>query len=354
LPGFLPAECWFMDVGQGLSTIALLGEGRAIVIDAGPAGSSVPLELLKRYAQTIELLVLSHNHKDHDGGAARIIEAYPRAINRILFLVSESPAELKSTWRVLLREQKEGNLLNEPERLELPSSGRVVPRKIYTDTHSGIELHLLYPTFMENLNAGMAASDRANATSAIIALMCAGRKIILSGDANMLAWDALAGRLGSNAPMRCEVVTVPHHGGNIAHGAEPIGEALERLYSHIIIPKHAIISVGSSNMHGHPLAEVVRVLSSHNISVLCTQMTPQCSPDLEAVRPGVLVPAYPSQSSGVSKKTGAGRSRDVACAGSVVAEIGPSAIRITRLGEHAAARAAKVACGQCDPLCDQA
>lgn len=346
-----PGECWFLDVGQGLSNIVLLDDGRAIVIDAGPTAGTIPLQLLKRYVHTVELLVLSHNDQDHDGGAARIVEAYPRAINRVLFLVDRPAKELTRTLKVLLAERAAGNLFREPERLEVSGSNSGKPRLLYKDDASGIRLFLLYPTFMENLGAESGSSKRANATSAILTLVCGGRRIVFSGDANIEAWEALASRIGSKAPLTCEILTVPHHGGAIASGNTNNKSALDRLYSSIVKPKYAVVSVGTTNTYGHPLPQTLGALNRFGVRVLCTQMTPQCSSDLEKIRPGVLFPLAPSQSSALAKRTGSGRSKDVACAGSLVAEVRSDAIVLTRVDEHATSLTESAASGRCQPLC---
>ena len=79
-------ECWFLDVGQGASNVILLPNNRAIVIDCGPKGSNETIQLLKRYTDTLEALIITHNHSDHDGNVAEILCAFPRAIRRIYFL----------------------------------------------------------------------------------------------------------------------------------------------------------------------------------------------------------------------------------------------------------------------------
>ena len=349
------AECWFLDVGQGTSNIILLGDGRAIVIDCGPLGCNVPLSFLKRYVSVIEQLILSHNDSDHDGGAAGIIQAYPRAIKKIRFL-SDRPSGYMRVFQVLKHERRAGNLLCEPERLEALEN----PQCVFSDVNSGIELRLLYPTFTESLEAQGAGARRPNVTCGVLALFCGRRSVVFSGDATSETWEALASRLSSKLPLRCDVLAVPHHGGHLL--PRKIGETddehrdmeekfLRRLYSEILYPRYSVISVGTSNKFGHPIPATITAISSLGIRVLCTEMTPHCSSDLESVRPGLVTPASPSRSTHQVRKTSAGRSKDVGCCGSIIAEIGAEKVAISRWTEHQIALDNAVDAGTVRPLC---
>ena len=49
-------------------------------------------------------------------------------------------------------------------------------------------------------------------------------------------------------------------------------------------PTIAVVSVGTSNTDGHPRRDVIQAMSARGIKVLCTQITRQCSDDLEFLR----------------------------------------------------------------------
>jgi competence protein ComEC len=74
----------FLDVGQGDAAVVVTPRGRAVVIDAGPAsavsdaGRRVVVPYLARRGITaIDLLILSHAHRDHFGGATALATALP-------------------------------------------------------------------------------------------------------------------------------------------------------------------------------------------------------------------------------------------------------------------------------------
>ena len=315
-------ECWFLDVGEGTANVILLGQRRAIVVDCGPYNSRIALKFLKRYVDTIEALIISHNDSDHDGGVADILQSYPKAINNVYFLMDRH-SRLIRTWMVAKHELDVGNLLNAPLRLE----ARDKPQIIYSDRDTNIELKIAYPYFPDNLQAEDTA--RPNRTSAILYLHCGTRSIVFSGDATIEAWESIAMKFANRLPLHCDAMTIPHHGGRISNNSKKEQEYLRRLYSEIITPQWGIISTGTSNQYGHPSSETISVLRSLDIGILCTQITSQCSDDLESIRPGLVQPLWPSQSTSFVRTTQSKRSKDVACVGTIVAEVSPERVIIS-------------------------
>jgi hypothetical protein len=171
----------------------------------------------------------------------------------------------------------------------------------------------------------------------------------------MIAWRRLHERLNGQ-PIACDILAVPHHGGVIspghaarslrggmaADGGSTVQEDLDWLSKRAIHADYAVISVGTNNAYGHPRAEVVDAVrggipkSRNQVLVLCTQITKRCcnAVMLGRIRPGVLHPLFPALCDAGS---GRGRKDDrggIACAGTVVAEIGENHVNITRLNDH--------------------
>lgn len=307
-------ECWFLDVGQGTSNVILLGDGRAIVIDCGPKSSTETVELLKRYVDTIEALIISHNDSDHDGNVQRVLTQYKKAIKNIYFLKDRNPATNITIFGLLKSSQFKDDF-PAPKRLE-------ADQVIFSE--KGLNLTVLYPTMMDNL----ANEDKPNTTSGILRLNCGNRKIVYSGDATIAAWMSLSQKHGQK-PLVCDVMTIPHHGGSISSRNEY--ESQKLLYSKIIRPQCGVISVGTSNQHDHPQIETLTALKEQQIEVFCTQMTEKCSHDLESIRQVARYIHQPSRSSQEEEKTGGGNSKNVACYGSVVVELVNDEIKISNL-----------------------
>jgi len=315
-------ECWFLDVGQGTSNVILLGEGRAIVIDCGPRGSKQTIQLLEQYVDTIEALIISHNDIDHDFNVEEVLAAFPKAINRIFFLRDRPPENIR-TFSILMSKQKEN--YPRPEWIE---SGKVI------FSEGDIILRTLYPDLMENLEAEKSGRRMPNRTSGILQLKCGNRKIVFSGDATIEAWDSLASRIQDKKPLCCDIMTVPHHGGKISQNPSQENSCQEKLYSEIIKPSYGILSVGTINQYNHPSPEAISALREAGVNVLCTQMTKKCSGDLEAVRSLRRTINRPARSKINKSRTRGGNSKNVACFGSVVAEISTDCVKISNLDRY--------------------
>ncbi len=301
-------ECWFLDVGQGSSNVILLGGNRAVVIDCGPKSSRETVTLLKeKHVDTIECLAITHNHEDHDGNVSAVLSAYVGAVRNICFLNDRS-TNIKTL--TVLNSDPSHEKWPIPRRLETEG---VIPKIIYSD--ETIELSVVYPNMQDNLNA-----VQVNQTSAVLLLKVMKFKIVFSGDVTFDGWKKLATGL-ANPPLKCDVLTVSHHGGHINDGARE-SWSHDQLYSQIVNPQYGIISVGTSNTHNHPSKEALAALVKNSVKVMCTQMTEGCCKHLEDVRAIGRVMKQPSRSTRKAEFTSSARkSKNVACCGTVVAEI---------------------------------
>jgi beta-lactamase superfamily II metal-dependent hydrolase len=198
----MPADCFFLDVGQGTSQVICLGGKRAIVIDGGPS-AEIPLILLCRYVDTIEALFVSHNDADHHRGVIQILQQYRGAIKQFYFL-EDRPLDEIGLYR-LAKELMEDKSIGECLRLERNENYHV----LYKDEQADLYLELLFPTVMDNLGARTAGDS--NSTSAVLALHCGKRRIVFSGDATIEAWQTINNRVGGPSPS--DIFVVPHHGG---------------------------------------------------------------------------------------------------------------------------------------------
>lgn len=322
------AECCFADVGQGTCNIILLGDGRAVVIDCGPRRSFAVIKLLKHLGVTqIEALIVSHNDEDHCGGAEAILGDYRDSILQIYFLSDRTAPRNRFLDRII-QEEEAGNLRNPPIRLE-------APRTLYDDTTKPLKLSVLYPSFLENVRVTSQSHLDPNTTCAVLQCDCGSRRILFPGD---IGCDELR-RLSHNGaqPMECDILAVPHHGGKLGDSCSP--DDYDWVYKNAIKCRYGVISVGTSNIYGHPRAEHIQALRNSGATVLCTQITSRCceAEEMELLRPGLVPIGLPGDSSSSPSLTGANRTRRLSCAGSILVEIGPDDLAIKGLHEHGAA-----------------
>ena len=103
-------EVCIVDVGQGSSSIILLGSRRAIIIDAGGKQALTVIRLLQHFhVEIIERLVVTHNHDDHSRGAAEVLTAFSKRIQQI-WCVYDDVLLNSLFWRRLTEEVKEARL----------------------------------------------------------------------------------------------------------------------------------------------------------------------------------------------------------------------------------------------------
>ena len=338
-------EVYFLDVGQGTSQLILLGDRAAIAIDAGPKTDGVLAQALSRYrVDRLVRFVTTHSHADHVGGAEPLLTSYVSQIDQLWFL--DDPQLRASRFYRRLRQLVDDDEIR-PEQLRRIERD-AQPRVLYNDDARGLKLLILAPDFASNVGA-IDAGD-ANKTAAILMLVVGQNRIVFGSDSMMEQWRRLHAERGR--PLSCDVLAVPHHGGNMGQ----VNDAdFHWLYNDALRARHAVLSVGTRNTFGHPKPIVVEALRQSGATVICTQITDQCCSDLEQVRPGLLQPLEQVRNSvSHAKKNSGGRSQRVACAGTVVAEIGVGGISIRSLTSHQQGVDGLAGCAYGAPLCRRA
>jgi beta-lactamase superfamily II metal-dependent hydrolase len=347
-------EVCFVDVGQGTSNVILLGDRRAIIIDCGAAQAETVLAVLRRFQiDTICRLVVTHSHDDHSRGAAAVLTAYQGRVEQVWML--DDVRRSSSVFWLRVREELRATRLDRQQIRLLVREDR--PKEVYRDGE--VLLSLIAPDSVTNFQA---VDDRdPNLTSAVLILKKGKRQILFAGDSTIAEWrDIMARR---SRPLRCDLLAVPHHAGGVwrrQQSGEPqadfdarVRADLDWLYTAAIRAGHAVVSVGSSNQHRHPRPEVMAAMRRAGIVPICTQMTRQCAADLEAQRARSLPLVLPSRSVLRREVTGANRSRNVACAATVLVELSDQGVVIQRFADHQAMIDRLVTQHAGTPLCRQ-
>jgi competence protein ComEC len=217
----------FLDVGQGDGAVIRTPGGRWILIDAGPriagadAGRRVVVPFLRRRGvRRIDLLVVSHAHADHLGGAPAVLERIPVA------LVTEPGRRVADPLYL--------------EFLELLAERRVrwqpgrPPARVTLD---GVTLTVLHP---DTAWSGWGAD--LNEDSLVLLVEYGDFQALFAGDAGFPAEARLRGRVGA-----VDLLKVGHHGSAGSSGEAWLGE---------LRPRVAVVSVGR-NTYGHPAPAAV-------------------------------------------------------------------------------------------------
>jgi len=236
-------EVHLLDVGQGDAIALRTPKGRWVLVDAGrawnsgDAGRSTVIPYLRRRGGELALLVLTHPHADHIGGAASVIRALrPRDLRDAAFVAGSKG------YRELLRTARDAGTrwqrVRPGERLEI----------------DGVRLDFLAPD-----SAWTASLDDPNAASTVVRAQFGDVRILLTGDAEqeeerwLLQADPLT--------LRADILKVGHHGSRTSSTAA---------FVDAVAPRLALVSVGAANSYGHPSPEVMRRLTAAGATVLRT------------------------------------------------------------------------------------
>lgn len=230
-----------LSIGQGAAVLLQHGSTQ-ILYDTGPDGGI--LEGLGRHVPiwdtTLELVVLSHLHTDHIGGADEVFDRFK--IGELWWndAASNSPATLAL-------------------RASLPPSRRT-PSAGHTQSVGAFTLEVLHPP--EEV-AGMTLSHAHDGTLVVRARV-EGRSALLTGDleANHVR-SLVAGCAHPCAKVQADVLMLSHHGSRNATSAALLDA---------VAPSLAFVCVGKKNRYRHPHPEPLELLSARSIPLHRTDL----------------------------------------------------------------------------------
>ena len=236
-------EFVMVDVGQGDGMFLHTSDKHTMVVDAGFKGRGRALvsELSARGIRTIDLLVLSHPHADHIGGAIHFVKGF----NVKEIWLSGAP----STSRVHLR------LLRAIEEAKIPT--RIVRSGEKRKLGQDVLLHVLGPE--DPLLQGTRSDPNAN--SIVLWIQHHAVDFLLTGDAESETEERVLEVLRARPPPDFEVLKVAHHGSRYASS---------RAFLARVKPQIAMISCGRKNRYGHPAPETLERLKAVGAQIFST------------------------------------------------------------------------------------
>ena len=234
-PGWVLVAC---AVGQGDALVLNAGDGRAVVVDAGPDSLVVDRCLDRLGIEEVPLVALTHFHADHVDGLSGVLSGRP--VGRVLVTGRADPAEGADDVLALTR-------------------GRVpveVPAYAQTRVVDDVTLQVLGPLPGLGADAGESAANNA---SLVLLVEVGGIRVLLTGDVEPGAQRALSRAWPG---LRADVLKVPHHGSRHQHQPWLTG----------LGARLAVVSVGADNDYGHPSASVLAALAAAGTEVARTDL----------------------------------------------------------------------------------
>ena len=218
------------DIGQG-NALLVRTSAHTLVYDSGPrygpesdAGHRVVVPLLRALGERVDILMLSHRDSDHTGGAAAVLAMQAQA--------------------ALVSSIEDDHELQAIRRASRCSAGQ-------RWTWDGVEFAVLHPQA-----ADYDAPAKPNAMSCVLRISNGNRTALLVGD---LEAPQEARLVDAAAPLRADVLLVPHHGSKTSSSAA---------FLDAVHPALALVQAGYRNRFGHPAAPVLERYRERGIEVI--------------------------------------------------------------------------------------
>ncbi len=252
-PGLL--RLTFLDVGQGDATIIQTPSGHVVVIDTGnlseegreDEGRKVVVPALRRLGLSkVDVLMLTHPHADHIGGAKSLLKLIP--VELVMDNGQSSASPLVSGY---LQEARVHNVNYRRGR-----------RGQSFEFGDGVTMRVLAPTEEE-------AGGKPNNASLVVRLDYGKTSAILTGDAEAEEEEEV---VRSGTLLDCNLYKAGHHGSKTSTSPR----FLEAMH-----PQAAVISCGKNNLYGHPHRLTVEHLKKAGIRIYRTDLQGQITCELD-------------------------------------------------------------------------
>lgn len=241
---------YFINVGQGDSSLVTLGTGTDILIDAGGTrtdteesntGTNVVVPFLKsKGVSDIEVAMVSHYHDDHARGMLGVLSAMP--VDRLVMPFTYEEGGLKE--ELLQKAEQTGTevvFVEEGDSIGLGGE-------------AGMEILTPDPDWLKG-------QQEQNNNSIVTRLDFGTASVLYTGDMEAAGEELLLTQQPDS--LSADILKVGHHGSQTS-STQPFLDAVS--------PRYAVICAGEGNSYGHPHAEVLTRLAAAGAQVVRTDL----------------------------------------------------------------------------------
>lgn len=221
-------KIYFIDVGQGDSTLIVTPRNKKILVDGGEGKTEVLLPyLLNRRINKIDYIMISHFDSDHCNGLIEVIEKI-NVKNIIISRQSEESEEYKNILNIIKQKNIKVSVVKEKDKI-------FIEKNVY----------------MEILNpAEKLEFQDLNNNSIIAKLVYMNFSMLFTGDIEK-SEENLTNKYRDN--LKSTILKVSHHGSKTSTSEE---------FLKYVKPEIALIGVGKDNKFGHPNQTTIEKLEN--------------------------------------------------------------------------------------------
>lgn len=236
---------FFIDVGQGDSTLIITPDKKTVLIDGGGSdsfdvGEKVLLPyLLDRRILKVDYVLISHFDTDHCGGILTIMEKV-----KVKNIIISEQAEHSENY-----ERFKKLMIHKKIRLIEVKKGDKIKIGRYS------EFKILFPT------SRLLSENPLNNNSIVAQFNYNNFKMLFTGDIEKLAEQQILKT--EKAEIRADILKVAHHGSKTSSIPE---------FIKAVRPKIALIGVGKNNTFGHPNQQTIKNLENIKCRIYRTDL----------------------------------------------------------------------------------
>ncbi len=230
-------QIYFLDVGQGDSSIIITSDDRVVMIDSGPDESLILNHLQNLGISQIDLLIATHAHADHISGMDKIIAKYkPKAF------IDPGIPHTTATYQRMITAIDKYNI------------------NYYEGISRKINLGSLTLTILPPANPLIKGSELNN-NSVVVRLDFKDFSCLFTGDIEKEREGQLLAESRNN--LNVDILKVGHHGSSSSSSP---------LFIKSVGSKITVICCGQGNKYGHPHQETISLLQSLGIEIYRTDL----------------------------------------------------------------------------------
>lgn len=230
---------YYLDAGQSDCTIVVC-DGQVLMIDAGTYDQleTIREALMSLDISAIDYMVITHQHDDHMGSAAAIIQNY-EVKNIIMPRLSEINMVTTYAYEELLTSISDRGV------------NAIAAEPGYHFNIGTADIDIFSPSQQDK---------NINNMSVVLKIVFGNTSFLFQGDAEKKIENAL---LKTDYDLSADVIKVGHHGSKTSSTAK---------YIQAVAPEAAIISCGADNSYGHPHSETLETLENADVDVYITSV----------------------------------------------------------------------------------